>query len=721
MIGIRWIDFDHIPDRLSGLIDLSYNVWSSWHPEAQLLFKNLNRQGWKESIHNPVHMLQLITPELLDEATANTEYTNQYDAVIAKFQRYMLAKNQWFSEYYPEFRDKKIAYFSAEYGLQHSLPFYAGGLGFLAGDHLKECSDLGVPVVAIGFMYADGYLHQRVRSDGWQEDVEEKLERENAPIKRVLDKDGEQMVLQVPFIVPEIHFALWRVDVGRVILYLIDTEIDQNPAHLRNISSRLYSSANEMRLLQEIVLGIGGTYALMALGIQYSAIHLNEGHAAFALIERFRQKVESGLAPEEAWDQVKETSLFTTHTPVPAGHDKFPNWMIDKYFSQYYSALKMKREDFLAAGRHEEDPPDTFNMAAFSIRCSKFCNGVSKKHGEVARKMWHFLWPEEKLDDIPIGSVTNGVHVPTWINPRLTLLINRYLAPICPDWFDHHDKDYVWAMIDSIPDQKLWELHYGLKIKLINRIHQFKRKDWMKYQADCANVVAGGSLIDPNALTLGFARRFSTYKRADLIFKDLDRIKKILNNSWTPVQIIFAGKAHPADDEGKRILQRIYQYAQQPEFGGRIAFVEDYGEQIAKYLVQGVDIWLNNPVPPLEASGTSGMKAAVNGVLNLSIADGWWIEGYNGKNGWIIDPESKGNDRDWDDANAIYDLLENEVVPLFYDFGLDGIPHGWVKMMKESIKSNAPLFSARRMVKEYVHNYYVPAISCAQCQMDIEK
>ena len=708
MIGIRWIDFDHIPDRLSGLIDLSYNLWTSWHPEAWLLFKNLNRQGWKESIHNPVLMLQQISAEELLNAAANVEYTNHYDAVIAKFQRYMLSKNQWFDEYFLDSHQNNIAYFSAEYGLQHSLPLYAGGLGFLAGDHLKECSDLGIPLVAVGFMYSDGYLHQRIRNDGWQEDVEEKLERDNAPIKRVLSRENTQLILEVPFISPSIHFAVWRVDVGRVVLYLIDTEIEENPSHLRNISSRLYSSNNEMRLLQEIVLGIGGTHALKTLGVNFAAIHLNEGHAAFALIEWYRQKILDGIPPDKAFTQVHNTTLFTTHTPVPAGHDKFPHWMIDKYFSQYYQQMHMSRDDFLKKGGHPEDPADFFNMTSFCLRMAAYSNGVSEKHGDVARKMWHFLWPERKLENVPIEHITNGVHIPTWINPRLVILLNKYITPICPEWFDHCDKDYVWSLIEKVPDASLWSLHYALKIKLINRILQFKRRDWMKYQADCANVVAGGALIDTNALTIGFARRFSTYKRADLIFADLKRLKKILNNPWRPVQIIFAGKAHPADDEGKRILQRIYQYAQQPEFGGRIAFVEDYGEQIAKYLVQGVDIWMNNPIPPLEASGTSGMKAAVNGVLNLSIADGWWLEGYNGKNGWIFgkDRSTNHDSRDWDDATEIYSLLENEIIPLYYDTGLDGIPHKWVKMMKESIKSNAPRFSSRRMVKEYMHTYY---------------
>lgn len=713
MIGIRWIDFDHIPDRLSGLIDLSYNLWTSWHPEAWLLFKNLNRQGWKESIHNPVLMLQQISAEELLEASSNPEYTNHYDAVIAKYQRYMLAKNQWFDEYHSDSQQLKIAYFSAEYGLQHSLPLYAGGLGFLAGDHLKECSDLGIPLVAVGFMYSDGYLHQRIRNDGWQEDVEEELDRDKAPIKRVLSRENTQLILQVPFITPQINFALWRVDIGRVILYLIDTEIEQNSPDFRSISSRLYSSNNEMRLLQEIVLGIGGTHALKKLGVNFSSIHLNEGHAAFALIEWYRQKVHDGMEPKKALRQVYETTLFTTHTPVPAGHDKFPHWMIDKYFSQYYSEMNMNRDDFLKSGNHPEDSNDMFNMTAFCLRMSQLSNGVSKKHGEVARRMWNFLWPESRLEDVPIGHITNGVHIPTWINPRLVLLIDRYISPICSDWFAHLDKEYVWALIDKVPDAKLWSLHYALKIKLINRILQFKRRDWMKYQADCANVVAGGALIDTNALTIGFARRFSTYKRADLIFHDLDRLKKILNNPWRPVQIIFAGKAHPADDDGKRILQRIYQYAQQPEFGGRIAFVEDYGEQIAKYLVQGVDIWMNNPIPPQEASGTSGMKAAVNGVLNLSIADGWWLEGYNGKNGWIFgkDRSNNNNNMDWDDAQELYNLLENEIIPLYYDIGLDGIPDKWVAMMKESIKSNAPRFSSRRMVKEYMHTYYVSMMS----------
>jgi starch phosphorylase len=499
--------------------------------------------------------------------------------------------------------------------------------------------------------------------------------------------------------------AVWQVMVGRIPLYLMDTDLEINePAH-RSISNHLYISDREQRLLQEIVLGIGGSRMLAAMGIKYSVLHLNEGHPALALLERVRERVEAGTSHEEAVRQVRATSIFTTHTPVPAGHDVFPFDLVDKYICQCYPMLD--RDEFLRLGVSPTDPPGAgFNMTAFALRLSSHHNGVSRIHGEVSRSMWQALWPELPVEQVPIDHITNGVHVPTWIDPKLEL---RCMDCGGPQWVEEHDKPEIWQLVDDIPDGEFWSLHYRKKAKLVNFIRERTRQRWVYERIGLGNVVVGGALLDPSALTLGFARRFATYKRADLIFQDLERLKRLLNEAWRPVQIIFAGKAHPADDPGKRILQRIFNFARDPDFGGRIAFVEDYGEQVAQYLVHGVDVWLNNPLPPLEACGTSGMKAAINGVLHLSILDGWWPEGFNGKNGWAF-AGAAGEDRDARDAAAIYEILEKEVVPLYYRVNDQGVPEGWVQMMKEAMKSLGAQFSARRMVKEYSRKFYQPAL-----------
>jgi glycogen phosphorylase len=708
--------FTHIPPRLSGLADLAYNLWWSWHPEARILFKQVNQLAWKASIHNPVRLLRDTPQEFFLAAEKNEEYLRRYDIIMNRFRRYMNATTGWFREEYPDSRALTIAYFSAEYGLHHSLPMYAGGLGFLAGDHLKECSDLGVPLVAVGFMYSEGYLHQDIRPDGWQEGIQETLDRDAAPVKRVLNDDGEQLVVQVPHIEPPIFVAVWRVDVGKVPLYLLDTDIPANDPENRRISSNLYTSDREERLRQEIVLGIGGRKVLHEMGILYSAVHLNEGHPAFALLERIRERVARGISFADALDQVRLTSIFTTHTPVAAGHDAFPVELMDEYFAAYYPALGITREQFLGLGTHPDYPESGFNMTVLAMRLSAYHNAVSQRHGEITRQMWKNLWPDLPVDKVPIDAITNGVHLPTWMNPRIEDLLDTYFYPVTPNWQQEHDDPDIWNLVDEIPDGKLWDLHFDLKIKLINRMRERTRIKWARQQEDPLSLPAAGLLLNPSILTIGFARRFATYKRSDLIFYDMERLKRIVCNRWRPVQIIFAGKAHPSDYEGKLILQKIYQLAQQPELEGRIAFVEDYSEQTAQYLVHGVDVWLNNPVPPLEASGTSGMKAAMNGVINLSIPDGWWLEGYNGKNGWSFggaDDGTNGAGRDASDAYALYDILEKEVIPLYYSASLDGIPHGWVRMMKESIKSNAPRFSAHRMVKEYVSRYYPQLISGA--------
>jgi starch phosphorylase len=702
-----------VPIRISGLVDLAYNLYWSWNPAVKMVFKQLNPQAWVESIHNPVRMLKELPEETLVKASRNPRYLHNYDIVMSRFKKELKRKNTWFSEHYSYDHKVSIAYFSAEYGLQHSLPFYAGGLGFLAGDHLKECSDLGVPLVAVGFMYSEGYLHQHIGPGGWQENIREVLNRKAAPITRVMYNHDNPLVARVPFIDPPIYIAVWKVRVGNIPLYLLDTDITENDPANREISHRLYTGDTEQRLKQEIILGVGGSYILDILSIRPTIIHLNEGHPAFALLERMRENINDKLSFGEASRRVYETTVFTTHTPVPAGHDAFPHTLMDKYFSHYYPLLGIDRDTFLQLGHSPQDPANLFNMTAFALKMSGFKNGVSRRHGEIARDMWQALWPDTGGKKAPITHITNGIHVPTWLNPRIELLLNKYFSPFCPDWLNAHDSPLVWEMIDQIPDEELWTTHIQLKRKLVNRIREHKRRKWVGEETEPVNVVSGGALLDPNALTIGFARRFSTYKRAGLIFRDIERLKGIVNNRWRPVQIIFAGKAHPSDDDGKRIIQQVYTYAHQPDFGGRIAFVEDYDEQLAQYLVHGVDVWLNNPLPPLEACGTSGMKASANGVLHLSILDGWWIEGYNGKNGWAFGENSAGTNRDDADAAQIYDILEREVVPLYYTISDDAIPHMWVKRMKEAIKSNLPRFSARRMVKEYVRRGYGPALECA--------
>jgi starch phosphorylase len=691
-----------IPERLSGLVGIAYNLWWSWHPAARMLFKTLDRIAWKESGHNPIQMLRDFPPDVLKVFENRHDYLHHYDIVLARFRRDMQTKMCWFAENVANPNCLPIAYFSAEYGLHHSLPFYAGGLGFLAGDHIKECSDLGVPMVAVGFLYPEGYLRQKIRADGWQENVDEILDREAAPIERVLDEKGEQVVVQVPFLEPPVYIGIWKVEVGRVPLYLMDMDIDLNEPWNRTVAYHLYIGDIEQRLRQEMVLGIGGIAMMKKLGIKHSLLHLNEGHCAFAVLERIRERIEDGMGFEDAIKKVCSTTIFTTHTPVPAGHDVFPFHLMDKYFSHCYPQLGLDRDSFLRLGIHPGEPAAGFNMTAFSLRMSDYHNGVSKRHGDVARRMWQALWPEKKEEDVPVDSITDGIHVPTWVEPKIELLFNKYLGD---RWLDEHDNRITWELIDDIPDEELWQVHYWLKIKLINFIREQARRRWNENMVGPVNIITGGVLLDTTALTIGFARRFTSYKRADLIFQNPDRLKTILNNRWRPVQIIFAGKAHASDDEGKRILQRIFKYAQNPEYGGRIAVVENYDEQLAQYMVHGVDLWLNNPIPPLEACGTSGMKAALNGVPHLSILDGWWIEGFNGRNGWAF----RGNGSD-EDAEAVYDLLEKEIIPLFYRIGETGISDEWVKVMKEAIKSNSPLFSARRMVKEYALRYYLNAL-----------
>jgi starch phosphorylase len=700
----------HLPQDLTKLRELADNLWWSWHPEARMIFKRLNRETWKESGHNPVKMLPRLGNEDIERAARSPEYKRHLDQVLARFRKDLDPKEGWFLEAVMDPKHYPCAYFSAEYGLHHSLPFYAGGLGFLAGDHIKEFSDLKVPLVAIGFMYPEGYVRQLIREDGWQVNVDQTLDRDAASISRVPGKDGKQLVIRVPLIEPPIFISVWKIDVGRIPLYLIDTDIELNDPWNRKISQHLYTGEIEQRLRQEIVLGIGGCEVLDALGIKHSIIHLNEGNPSFALLERLREQIQKGLNFEEAADRVRRTSILTTHTPVPAGHEVFPFDLMEKYFHSYWPVLGLDRGSFLQLGIHPGFSQAGFNMTAFALRFTGFHNAVSKKHAETARRMWQPLWPELPEEKVPIIPITNGVHLPTWLNPRLRQLFDRYLGP---DWTENQDNPAVWELVDEIPDDELWKTHYWLKIKLIDAIRDRARQRWAQDHVTASLCAAEGIFLDPAVLTIGFARRFATYKRAGIIFSDLERLKKMLSHPWRAIQIIFAGKAHPADEPGKRMLQAVFNHCRNPQLAGRVAFVEDYGEQLAQYLVHGVDVWLNTPLPPLEASGTSGMKASLNGVPHLSILDGWWIEGYNQKNGWAFGGNEIQGDRDPADAGAVYELLEKRVIPLYYDVSDDGVPHGWAKLMKEAIKTVGPRFSARRMAKDYITKFYVKALKKA--------
>jgi len=695
--------FPYLPGRLDGLEMLAENLWWSWNPRARMLFKTIDRQAWKESGHNPDKMLRELPQEMFEKAAADPCYLREYDGVMEMFHNYMQQRKcDWLKSVVIDHK-YAVAYFSAEYGLHRSLPFYAGGLGFLAGDYIKECSDLCVPLVAVGFMYPEGYLRQQIRDDGWQENLVEAIDREAAPISRVIGEEGRQLVVKVPLTDPPIHIAVWKVAVGRVSLYLIDTDVELNNPWDRGISARLYIGDVEPRLRQEIVLGIGGAEVLKTLGIDHYITHLNEGHAAFVLLERIRMQVSAGNSFEAASKKIIKSTIFTTHTPVPAGHDVFPFYLIEKYFHSYWPELGLDREKFLQLGIHPENPGAGFNMTAFALRLSGSRNAVSKRHGEVSRQMWHCLWPDVPEDNVPIDYVTNGVHVPRWIEPKMMLLLDRYLGE---NWMDRHDDPSLWEMLDNVPDAELWQTHYWLKVKLIDAIRERVRQRWANGDASASVLLTGGAFLDPSILTLGFARRFATYKRALLIFQDMERLKESLKDRWRPIQIIFSGKAHPADDPGKRLLQKLINLARDPQLGGRIAFVEDFGEQMAQYMVHGVDIWLNNPLPPLEACGTSGMKAALNGVPHLSVLDGWWVEGFNGKNGWAVEHDGNSANPDDSDAGKIYSILEDKAIPLYYRMSESGIPHDWVRLMKESMKSAAAQFSARRMVKEYIKKFY---------------
>ena len=685
-----------LPKEIGGLKDIALNLWWTWNPRGKRLFEMINPYLWKECGHNPIKLLNTLGGNEIERLIANEKFMQEYRFVLAVFEDYLNDTN-----IYSENSPLPIAYFCAEYGLHHSVPIYSGGLGFLAGDILKEASDMNLPMVGVGFMYPQGYIRQIIGSDGWQNGANETIDKDNAPIERVLDKNGNHFIVQVPFIEPKIFVSVWKINVGRVTLYLLDTDIDQNDPWDREISSHLYTPDMHQRLRQQIVLGIGGYRVLEELGIKYSILHLNEGHPAFALFERVRSFIEDkNMGLEDAIREVKKSSVFTTHTPLQAATDVYGFDMMSSYFSDYWQRLGLTKEQFFSFGINPDSPNSGFNMTVFGLKMCQHKNAVSKKHCEVTKDIWKSIFKEKGTTSIDY--VTNGVHLPTWLSDEFIEEFDKILGE---RWQHLEDSKALWENMKIIEDDKLWNIHYNNKIRLVNFIREKVRQKWANEGIDPLVAMAEGVMFDPDILTIGFGRRMTSYKRADLILKDLDRLDKIINNEERPVQIIFAGKAHPSDNPGKEIIKKIFKTAQDPRFKGRIAFVEDYGEEIAKYMVRGVDIWLNNPKIPMEACGTSGMKASINGVLHFSSFDGWWPEAYNTQNGWKIGGEVSDDAKD---AESIYQTLENEIVPLFYNTDDNAFSKEWVKKMKTAMITISPHFSARRMMREYMEKFYIP-------------
>lgn len=701
-----------LPERIKRLGELAYNLWWVWNPSGMRLFLTLDRRLWEQVRHNPIALLHQVDKSKLEAAVQDSYYLEAYDRVMAEFDAYMAAEDTWFAREYPQLQSIQMAYFSFEFGLHESMPFYAGGLGILSGDHLKEASDLGLPMVGVGFIYKQGYFVQKITEDGWQETSHYHFDFSEMPIIAVLDAQGEPVTVAVDLPGRVIKARVWMLQVGRVPLFLLDTSNGDNDKNDRSLTSRLYSSDLEVRISQEMLLGFGGVRALRQLGYSPALWHMNEGHSAFLTLERVRELVVQGMNFEDAAEQIRHTNVFTTHTPVPAGNDQFPLWLIEKYFPGYWEQIGLNREEFIEMGRQAQSWGDTFSMPVLALHLSEHCNAVSELHGDVARKMWNFLWPDRQEADVPIRSITNGVHVGFWLARRMRLLFDRYLGA---DWYDQLDDPHLWTRIENIPDMELWDVRRHLKRKLINYAIENARDHWRSGKRHAPQVIADGVMLDQYSLTLGFARRFATYKRADLIFSDYERLLRMVAHQDMPVQIILAGKAHPADEPGKLLIQRVYRAAKDFRAAGRIVFLEDYDLNIARLLVQGVDVWVNTPRRPNEASGTSGMKAALNGTLNFSVLDGWWCEGFNGSNGWAIGDEVDLDDpsrQDAKDAASLFDTLEFEIIPMYYQTRAMGdVSSEWIAKIKENMRSLPWQFSTRRMLKQYLREMYLPALN----------
>ena len=700
-----------LPKRIEKLSEISNNLWWSWNTEFLRLFKTIDNDLWETCEKNPVKFLKQVSQERLEAVSKNVEFLKEYDKLARQFEDYMNSKNTWFANNYPENKNDLIAYFSAEYGLDRTIPIYSGGLGILSGDHLKSASDLGIPLVAVGLLYKNGYFHQKINGYGDQETEYINIELSNLPINPVKDKNGEDLIIYVKFPKRRLYLKVWQINVGRIKLYLLDSDIEKNNPEDRDVTLRLYGGDQEMRIRQEIVLGMGGTNLLTrALGLNPTIYHMNEGHSAFLILELIKNIIrDKQVSFDVARDIASSKTVFTTHTPVPAGNDIFPLDLVDKYFKDFWPRLGLDREEFLRLGMKPSQILEPgFNMGILALKVAGKKNGVSKLHGAVSRELFGDVWPDIAANESPITYVTNGIHTCSWLSPKLKELYNKYLMPY---WQDNIHEDKVWEKINNIPDKTLWETHQDRKEKLLKLVkdNTTQRLRRSGYSYEEINEIT--SKLNPNALTIGFARRFATYKRATLIFKDLERITQILNNSEKPVQLIFAGKAHPADKEGQDLIKRIHEISMMPQFKGKIFLLENYNIAMSQYLVSGVDVWLNNPRRPMEASGTSGQKASVNGVINFSVLDGWWAEGYNQENGWTIGTNAEYNsyeEQDIADSQSMYRTLEDKIIPTYYNKNEEGISPKWIRIMKNSIISTGGKYSTARMLVDYTNNLYMP-------------
>lgn len=697
----------YLPEPIQGLADVAMNFSWRWNRHARRLFWEIDPILYRLSGRNPIELLRRADPARLTDCTRDPAFMDLYQQVIQTAERERSNTGTWFSEAYPDHANELVAYFCAEFGIDSSVPIYSGGLGVLAGDHCKAASDLGVPLVGVGLLYLKGYFDQELTLEGWQTDNEEAFDPDTTPLEPLLAPGNGRSLAQVQLYGRTIHVGAWSMNVGRTKIILLDANLEENRTEDRDLTQKLYQGGNENRLCQEWILGVGGVRVLRALGIEPSAWHANEGHAAFMMIERVREMVGEGIDFDEAVQRVRARTVFTTHTPVPAGHDTFAAEQVDRTLSHYWEETGIERDTFLAFGENPSENHASFHMTACAMRLARHVNGVAEKHGHVTRDNWQPLWPNKKPEEVPVGHVTNGVHVSSWMAWRIMDLLDDTLGP---GWAGRMHDDELWRRVLDLDDHALFDAHGQLKGFLLSFLREQARRRWRDLWQEAVHLVGAGTLLDPTALTIGFARRFATYKRADLIFRDEERLLKLLTNPWRPVQIVFAGKAHPADDAGKRMLQRVYTYSRDPRFEGRIAFLQDYDLNSSDRLLQGVDLWLNLPLVPNEASGTSGMKAALNAIPQLSTLDGWWAEGYTGLNGWALPVSTGTKDPDAVDAENLYTLLEKEVIPLYYDVDGEGLARGWLQRMKHSLYEAGRSFTAARMVREYAATAYVPAI-----------
>jgi glycogen phosphorylase len=704
----KFVVTPNLPEPLQPLLDIARNIWWSWNIEAISLLRRVDAELWDENEGNPVAVLGALSAERVAELEKDSAFLAHLERVKGDLDRY-LNMPSWFASENKDIKNHRIGYFSLEFGLHESLPLYSGGLGILAGDHLKSATDLGLPLVGVGLAYQYGYFRQYLNHDGWQMEDYPVNDFYNMSMSQEMDADGNAVIIEVHYPGRLVKASIWRIQVGRNPLFLLDTNLPENRPEDRELTSKLYSGDNDMRIRQEILLGIGGLRALVTLGLEPTVCHLNEGHSAFLALERINLLMKNkNLSYEEAFEVVRASNVFTTHTPVPAGNDHFHPDLVRTYLTPKADEIGIGIDRLMELGRMDpSDKSETFCMTVLALRLSRFSNGVSELHGSVSRHMWQGVWPGVPDKEIPISHVTNGIHTRSWLCSEIARLYDRYLGP---RWHEEPTNRTLWDRVDLIPDGELWRAHERMRERLVGFVRRRLRRQMKARGANQTWIKQASDVLDPEALTIGFARRFATYKRAALILKDTERLSRILNNPERPVQLIFAGKAHPKDHPGKEVIRQLVHLAQQDEFRNRIVFVEDYNIEVGRYLVQGVDVWLNNPRRPLEASGTSGMKVPPNGGINLSILDGWWVEGYHQDNGWAIGGGEDFDDQAYQDeveSTDLLDLLENEIVPTFYDRGNDDIPHEWAQIMKNSMRTVNAEFNTNRMVEEYAQRFYI--------------